>query len=136
MLELFEDRAVFNDNGQRQFLKKIFEKLTTAQVARICNRSERAVRDWCREKFYMPVRAVQLLSTAAGIRSPKVQTLDVHKRAQITGRAGGHALVARYGKVAINEDYRKEQWYSWWKSKGKFQKNPILEPKKVHRPKR
>lgn len=130
-------RAVFPFGKQQAFLERIGQKLTTADIARISKCSERAVRDWRREKFSMPLTAVHALARRAEVPVPKnIRTRDAYAHTSKAGKAGLAAVTAKYGRIPQDEKYRKEQWCLWWESVGRFEKNPILETKKVHKPKR
>jgi len=134
---LISKRAIFPSGAQRAFLEQIRKKLTVADTAHIAGCSERAVRDWRREKFSMPLTAVRALARATHITVPKnmkVQGAYVHL-ANVS-KMGMAAVIEKYGCIPRNENYRKAQWRSWWESEGKFKKNAILEYKRVHKPKK
>ncbi|TSC71268.1 MAG: Lon-like ATP-dependent protease [Parcubacteria group bacterium Gr01-1014_49] len=130
-------RAVFPLGKQQAFLEHISQKLTIAAMAHISHCSERTIRDWRREKFSIPLTAVRLLSTRANIPIPeKISIRDGHAHIRKASRMGAAATIKKYGRIPRNEKRRKERWRLWWESTGRFKKNPILEPRAVHRPNR
>ena len=138
MAESFKDkRVVFPSGKQKAFLESINQKLTVEAMARASNRSERAIRDWRREKFSMSLTAVRALSARTRIPIPKdVLIRDAYAHIAKASRMGATATIKKYGCIPRNEKHRKEQWRFWWESTGKFKKNSILESKSVHRPKK
>ncbi|MGD0328465.1 MAG: LAGLIDADG family homing endonuclease [Minisyncoccia bacterium] len=138
MAKTFKDkRVVFPSGEQQTFLKRVGERLTIADMARISHCSERAVRDWRREKFSMPLTVVHLLSERICIPIPKnICTRDAYAHITKASKMGLAAVIKKYGCIPRNEKYRKEQWHLWWETTGKFKRNPILEPKNIRRPHR
>jgi hypothetical protein len=130
-------RAVFPLGKQRAFLERVEKVLSVAEIARTSHCSERTVRDWRREKFSMPLVAVQTLATKANKPIPKnIPTRDAYAHTAEAGKKGAAVIMKKYGRVPGDENRRKEQWRVWWESKGKFVRNPILESKPIHRPRR
>lgn len=130
------ERAVFPPGKQGLFLEQIIKQLTVADLARFCHCSEHAIRDWRREKFSMPITTVRALAIRTHVPVPRdILIRDIYAHASKAGKAGMAAVMAMYGGIPRDEKYRKEQWRLWWKSTGKFKKNPILESKAVHKPK-
>jgi len=138
MAKAFKDkRAIFPSGKQRTFLERIAEKITVAEMARISGYSERAFRDWRREKFSMPLTTVHALSKRSGVQVPKsMGTRDAYAHTARAGKMGIAAVIKRYGRIPHDEQYRKKQWRIWWESSGKFKKSPILGSKAIYRPKR
>lgn len=137
MAEASKDkRAVFSYGKQRAFLERVAEEMTVAEMARISRCSERAVRDWRREKFSIPLTAVHSLSKRSGVQVPKsMGERDAYAHIAKASRIGLATVIKKYGHIPRDEKYRKEQWRAWWEASGKFKKNPILKSKAVHRPK-
>lgn len=130
------ERAIFPSGKQRLFLEQIIKQLTVADLARFCHCSEHAIRDWRREKFSMPIITVRVLAARAHVPVPRnILIRDIYAHTSKAGKAGMAAVTAMYGGIPRDEKYRKEQWRLWWESTGKFEKNPILESKAVHKPK-
>jgi len=106
-------------------------------MARISHCSERAIRDWRREKFSMPFVAVQAFSKRTHISIPKdIQIQDAYANNAKAGKMGIAAVIEKYGRIPHDEKYRKERWRLWWESTGRFEKNPIFETKPIYKPRR
>ncbi|MDD3531336.1 MAG: LAGLIDADG family homing endonuclease [Candidatus Pacebacteria bacterium] len=138
MAEVFkEERVVFTSGKQRAFLERVIQQMSVADAAHACLCSERTIRDWRREKFSISLSAVRTLSTYTGVPIPKnIHVHDAYTHNAKASRLGAAATIKKYGRIPHDEEHRKEQWRLWWESTGKFKKNPILETKAVHKPKR
>ena len=134
MPESFMDRAALGRGKQRAFVEKLLKKSSIVEMARLCNCSERTVRDWRREKYLMPITALALLAKAGGVPVPKHRVLDVRARLRVTGSAGGLALIAKYGRIPGDEAYRQRQWRVWWDAHGKFIEHPLFTAKAIKKP--
>jgi len=55
-------RILLPKREQRKFIEKVLSQVSVKQAAKICNLSERTIRDWRREKFLMQKSAMILLS--------------------------------------------------------------------------
>lgn len=131
-----DKRAVFPPGEQTDFLRQITEKLSVTDVSYLCHCSERTVRDWRREKFSMPITAVQNLSVRTSIPVPKdIHIHEAYAHIARASRMGAAATIKKYGCIPHDEKRRKERWYAWWKSTGKFKKQPILESEAINKPK-
>jgi len=131
-------RVHFPKGEQNKFINKILLRTTIKDVTKICNFSERTIRDWRREKFLMDYEALLKLCKKINISiPPNIKLKDhywyVYKGASI----GGQTVLKKYGKIGGNPEYRKKKWYEWWEKEGKFKKNlaikpsiPIKEPRK------
>ncbi len=102
----------------------------------MCSCSTRTIRDWRREKFDMQLACARVLSQQARISLPSDTTLrDRYAHTSHAGRKGGLAILAKYGRIPIDEQHRKKQWHKWWKIIGRFK--PVHEkflPQRIHRP--
>lgn len=54
----------------------------------------------------------------------------------VAGKLGGEALIRKYGRVPVDESYRKKRWREWWNKTGQFRSQSILTPKSVLLPKK
>ncbi len=132
-----DKRVVFPSGKQRAFLERIEKIFSVAEIARISHCSERAVRDWRREKFSMPISVVRMLSIQADVSIPKnIRVRDAYAHIAKASRMGAAATIKKYGRIPHDEEHREKQWRLWWESTGKFEKNHILEAKVVHKPRR
>ncbi len=136
MTELFiNQRAQFLPHVQRAFLEKVKTVLSVREMAKICNCSERTIRDWRREKFSISIDSMRKLSEAAGVLMPtNFTTRDVYAHTSEAGKKGGRALIAKFGKVPVEEGFRKARWQVWWDTTGKFLENEILQSKPISTP--
>ena len=132
-----DKRVVFPPGKQKLFLERVGQQLTVAEMADICDCSERTIRDWRREKFSMAFTAIQVLSRRTKVSIPKnIRTHEAYAHLAEASRIGADATIKKYGCIPRDEKYRKEQWRAWWESTGKFEKNPLFETKSVHKPRR
>ena len=63
-------RILLPKREQRKFIEKVLSQVSVKQAAKICNLSERTIRDWRREKFLMQKSAMILLSEKTKIPIP------------------------------------------------------------------
>ncbi|HUY05361.1 MAG TPA: LAGLIDADG family homing endonuclease [Candidatus Paceibacterota bacterium] len=134
---LKDNRAVFPPGRQRVFLEHVLRKMPVTDMAHACHCSERTIREWRRERFSMPLRAVRTLATKASVPIPRdISIRDAYAHTSTAGKIGIAAVVAKYGRIPHNEKHRKEQWRLWWESTGRFEKNPILEAKPIRKPRK
>jgi len=120
-------RAFLPKGQQKKFINAILSRISLKQTAKLCNLSERTIRDWRRELFSMDFNAIQKLCRKTNVPPPKnLKTKDrywyVHKGAII----GGYAALKKYGAVGGNPEYRKQKWYEWWEREGKFKPHPFI----------
>jgi hypothetical protein len=54
-------RILFPKGEQRKFIDRIISKVSVGEAAKLCNLSERTIRDWRREKFLMDQNLVYKL---------------------------------------------------------------------------
>lgn len=130
-------RVVFIIGKQYSFLLQAKKKLNVSdhQLARLLNISTRTLTDWKREKFSLPLVAVKILQDKLGLKLPLGTEIRepywyVHKAA----KAGGLATHKKHGQIGGDPQYRKDQWYRWWKQIGKIKHHPILDAKPFRKP--
>ena len=137
-MESFKDkRAIFSTGTQRSFIERVAQRVPLRDMARICECSERTIRDWRRERFSMQLRCLHLLSRYSRIPVPKrvrIENRYAHVRA--AGVEGMRAVIAKYGRIPVDEKTREQGWKDWWEAKGKFEINPILQAKHIDKPKK
>jgi len=129
-------RVLFPKGSQETFLKQVLATISTQEAAKLCNLSERTIRDWRREKFSMDFASLSKICKRIGIPLPKEVTFEErYWYAKKGAQAGGLARYKKYGNVGGDEKYRKKKWFEWWERKGKYSFHPILNaPKKIRRP--
>jgi hypothetical protein len=52
------------------------------------------------------------------------------------GRKGGRALIRKYGKVPVLEEYRRDRWNMWWQETGKKAFLATHAPLKIKKPRK
>ncbi|MBI4994591.1 hypothetical protein HZC21_03025 [Candidatus Peregrinibacteria bacterium] len=132
-------RVLFPKGGQQKFLNKSKKRLdfTMSQFAKFLNINVRTLTDWKREKFLMPLSAVNFLKKKTGINPPRnIYIRNKFEDVKRAGYLGGIAVYKKYGKIGGSQIYRKTQWEKWWQTTGRFIPHPITERKKVKIPRK
>jgi hypothetical protein len=107
------------------------------KMAFLCDRTERTIREWRNEKSHMPYACVALLSRKSRVPIPdSMRIVNRHALASTAGKKGYAMTMKRYGKMPIDESYRKEQWEAWWEKTGKLLALTLLEPKRISFPRK
>lgn len=120
-------RARFSAGEQRKYLKELLAIHSVSELARFCSCSERTIRDWRREKFTIPVLALNTLAAKTGCSLPDTyQEYDAYEHASSAGRKGYTAAVKRYGAIPRDEELRLKNWRKWWKTKGKYARQTVV----------
>jgi hypothetical protein len=123
------DRIVFQRGEQRKFIEDVAGKmcLPVTVLARLLVINERTLRDWKREKYHMSFIHAQTLAVKSGVCLPSsANLLRWNERIRKIGSLGGKAMFQKYGRIGMDESYRKAQWEKWWNKTGKYQKHKIL----------
>jgi len=136
MLEsLNYDRAKFSCTGsQNEFILKARELASLIEIAKLCECSERTIRTWQNEKFLMTYFAVEKISKKYCIQFPEITRISRSEQNKMAGRIGGRRTIEKYGKIPVNESFRKEKRQQWWEEEGKYLKNSITSPRSVSFP--
>jgi len=135
MAEFVNSKRVFLPKGkQNKFIKKILSGITVKEAAKLCNLSERTIRDWRREKFSMDLKALRKLCLKTNIPLPfNIELKNRYWYVHLGASTGGKIVWAKYGRIGDPEK-RKKKWYEWWKTKGRFMglfvTKPIKKPRK------
>ena len=130
-------RALLSQKQQTEFINKLLLKITIKKIAKLCNISERTIRDWRRGKFSMNLSVIKKLSQITNVPLPKnLKIKNQYWYAKKGAFLGGRAVLKKYGKIGGDPMYRKKKWFEWWEKEGKFNKNPILvtQPKPIIKP--
>ena len=123
------DRLIFLRSGaQAAFITEAKKRLSIdwKGLGEMVKAHPRSLRDWAKEKFHMSHESALLLEEKSGIPLPRrviVKTWSVHTRE--AGRIGGKSHVEKYGRVADDEEYRKEKWQGWYETTGRHIHNSI-----------
>lgn len=132
---LTSNRLRFPKNEQKKFIERLEQKAHISELARVCKCSERAIRDWRREKFLIPEASARILSRKYRVALPtNVKVVPQYAHTKRAGKLGGQAIMAKYGRVPVSEERRKESWKKWWDVKGKYIKKFPNVPRSVHKP--
>lgn len=138
MLEMDKsERAFFRKGEQKNFLTRVNKKLSISELAKICQCSERTIRDWRHEKFSMSLLCLERLCKKTGQIIPsfvKIRPRYWHTRE--AGVAGGKAVVQKYKKVGGDPEHRKRQWRKWWDKEGKNKTSLPIKPIPIQKPKK
>ena len=133
-------RILLPKGEQRKFIEKILSRISIADAAKLCNLSKRTIRDWRRERFLMDKKAVFKLCKKTNVLFPKkFKEKDdywyVLEGSKLGGKIGAMACIKKYG--CVGGPHRKEKWYEWWESKGKFvNSNPLFRRKAISKPRK
>jgi len=127
MAKLVNPKRVFLPKGkQNKLINKILLKISIKKAAKLCNISERTIRDWRREKFLMDIISLRKLCQKTNTSIPSnIELKDRWWYVHLGASVGGKAVWKKYGSIG-NPKYRKKKWYEWWEREGKFKKHPII----------
>ncbi|MDO8663521.1 MAG: LAGLIDADG family homing endonuclease [Candidatus Wildermuthbacteria bacterium] len=136
MAESFISKRVeFPEGKQKEFLDKIMEKMSIEEIAKICDLSERTMRDWRREKFSMSLEAVKILSRITNRKIPQnVKIKEPFWYAYKGAKIGGIACLEKYGVIGGDPEYRKRKWREWWEKDGRHRKKWLTIAKPIREP--
>ncbi len=119
-------RVFFSQGKQKKFINIILSKLSVKESAKLCNFSERTIRDWRRGKFSVDLKALRKLCKKTGISFPSnIKLKDDYWYTAYGSSAGGLAVYKKYGRIGGDPEYRKKKWYEWWNREGRYKQHPI-----------
>ena len=135
---LKESRAVFPPGQQRAFIETAEKRLSIPDMARLCACSTRTIRDWRREKFAMQLECLQTLCRRVHIAVPKnISLRNRYSHVRRAGAKGARAVIKKYGRVPIDEIFRRKQWQKWWNKDGQFRtRPPQFYPQPIYKPRK
>lgn len=131
-----DDRVVMVHGMQKAFIETVEAVLGMQGMVSLCRCSKRTIRDWRREKFRMPSKALVLLASHAHVPIPTHRLVKAYAHASEAGRKGYEATVATHGRIPRDESAWRQAWVQWWQQTGQFQKNPIYEPHPIRKPRK
>jgi len=127
-------RAVLPKGEQNKLINKILLKISIKEAAKLCNLSERTVRDWRREKFSIDFQSLRKLCRKTNIPIPSnIKLKDRYWYVKHGASKGGKIVWEKYGKIG-NPEYRKKKWYEWWEKEGKYKYSFIGKTKPIKKP--
>ncbi|MBU3934446.1 hypothetical protein KKC00_00530 [Patescibacteria group bacterium] len=121
----YQKRVIFPKNKQRLFLLQVISKLNIpfSKLAERLNIHPRTLNDWKREKYSMPLPAINEISKLAKIKRPT--NIEVKKpfwNNSDSAKIGASVVLKKYGRIGGDPKYAKEKWYEWWNKEGKYKK--------------
>jgi DNA-binding XRE family transcriptional regulator len=124
---LMLDRVKFHKKGvQSRFIlrSKILLGLSWIAFAKKLNINPRTLSDWAKEKFNMSLDSAKMIAMLTKLPIPKgYSVVRWNSHMKNISKHGGQARIVKYGRVSINEEYRKEKWEQWWKEIGQYKEN-------------
>lgn len=125
-------RAFFPKGRQKEFLllSKVDLGCTWKDFAEISRTSVHTLAYWRGEKNSMSLYAVDAICKKRKMKMPVgIIIKDPYWNVSNAGKAGGKALVDKYGAVGGDESYRKKKWGEWWDREGKSKTSGITTPR-------
>lgn len=131
-------RVFFPNGEQKKFINKILSKISVKEAAKLCNLSERTIRDWRREKFLIDLNTLRKLCRKTNNSFPsKVEIRNHYWYVSKGASAGGKAVIKKYGRIPGDPEYRKKKWYEWWEREGKYSPHSFINaPLSIKKPKK
>lgn len=134
------DRLMFATSKQQTaFIMEAKKKLGLdwIQLGKVADAHRRSLQDWANGRCHMSYKSALILAKKSGVKIPKNTKvkvwLDYLKK---VGKKGALNRFKKYGRVALDEEYRQERWLEWWNKTGKYLPSPIDNtPIPVHLPK-
>lgn len=133
MVELSKDisdkRVKFQPKEQTNFILVMQERFNANAegLAKLVGVHPRTIRDWRREKFLMSYGALRILCKKARTATPpNIEIKSSFWYVNKGSKKGWAVVLKKYGRVPVDEEYRKKKWYEWWEKEGKFKKHPII----------
>ncbi len=138
MAELLNFKRVFFPNGKQcAFLLKSKADLecTWQELASISSVTVHTLMYWRKEKNSMSLVALKQICMKRGVKIPtEIIIKDPYWNVTNAARAGGKAVIQKYGVVGGNENNRKEKWDEWWEREGKHKGSKITRPLSFKKP--
>lgn len=129
-------RAHFPKQGLlKQWLEDARLKMSVADIATLCDCSERTIRDWQREKFHMDYRCLEKVCKELNIPKPEVKKVGVYAHTSAAGQQGAKAVMRKYGRIPVDQEKLQQAWRIWWEREGR-KKTKITQPRAVVFPER
>lgn len=124
-------RIKFIKGEQKKFLSRVEESFSVQEIATWCEKSERTIRDWRREKFLIDEDSLLIICKKAKEEYPKnTNKIDSYWYAKKGATMGWIAVCKKYGSFPKNEEKRMSAWRKWWKEEGKFSETNAIGKRK------
>jgi hypothetical protein len=131
MAELLKSKRVFFPLGkQREFLLQSKDDLrcTWKNLAEISGISVHNLAGWRNEKNSMSLLAIEQICKKRNVKVPRgIVIKDAYWYVKKGAKAGGKAIVKKYGIVGGDQEYRKKKWREWWEKEGKSKPSKITQ---------
>src|SRR3989338_2065425 len=127
----YEKRVLLNKGVQKRFIESVQERLSIGldDIAKKIGVHRRTLFDWKREKFLISLTGLNKLSKISGCPIPKgTETKDPFWYTNLGAKKGWATVLKKYGRVPVDEEYRKKKWHEWWENKGKFEDRKMFHP--------
>lgn len=127
----YNKRVFLPKRVQEKFIELAIKRsgISLDNLAKKIGVHRRTLFDWKREKFLISLPGLSKLSKISGCPIPKgAEIKDSFWYASKGGKAGGIAVLKKYGRVPVDLKYRKIQWRKWWEREGKFIPKQIYIP--------
>lgn len=125
----YPQRVRFSRGEQSKFIVRVLQKLevNAAQLGKIVGVHARSISDWKHEKCSVSLPALKLICHKLGMPLPTgVKIKDPFWYTSLGSRKGWQVIKKKYGRVPIDEKYRKQKWREWWELKGKHTPHPSI----------
>lgn len=135
--QLNYSRVFFSCGKQGEFLLSAKKDLniTWKSLADISGTSIRNLTDWKNEKYSMTLSAVERICRKRNVTIPTdIVIKDAYWYTSKGARAGGKAIVEKYGSVGGDPEHRKKKWQEWWEQEGKFKPSKITQALPFRKP--
>ena len=140
MLDSLKDkRVIFPKGRQRAFLIKSLKRLNLSwhELANKIRVHPRTLNDWKREKYSMPLLALQKIREITNVKMPAdIEIRDRFWYAKKGGEIAGKLVYEKYGIIGGDPKKRRRKWLQWWNRKGKFNLSGYFIPKDISEPKK
>lgn len=136
---LMDKRIVFKKDKQKLFLKQAKEKsnLSWTLFARKIRVHSRTLNGWKREDYLLPLSALKQITKIVKIKMPKsIKLREQFWYTKKGGEIGGKIVYEKYKRIGGNPNTRRQKWWEWWESTGKFNLNKHFVPKEIKIPKK
>lgn len=138
MAESLKLKRVFFPKGrQGEFLLQSKESLGVSwgEIAVLSGTTVRNLSDWRNEKISMSLSALRAICRERRCPLPKsIEIRDAYWYVTKGAKAGGAAILEKYGRVGGDPGHREMKWREWWEREGKSKQLPIMTAASFRKP--